>query len=108
MEGQTDSIEVPVEEKGLVGVEGETLDEVATIRGAWTNHELFSNSAGDDFIGFRGRVWSDKPVEGEDLFEEGVECLSVGIDDNSGDDREPEPVDILVVVEVLLFVVVDD
>jgi hypothetical protein len=77
MKGQIDTIEILVEKQGLISVEWETLDEVSTKFGTRRSQDLFSDSSGDDFIGFSRRVWSDVLVKWEDLFEEGIDTLGL-------------------------------
>ena len=108
MKGQIDTIEILVENQGLISVEWETLDEVSTKLSTRRAQDFFSHRSGDDFVGIGRRVWSDVLVKWEDLFEEGIDALGLWVDDNSGDGGESESVDVLIVVGVLLFITVDN
>jgi hypothetical protein len=84
VKGQIDSVDVPVQEKRLISVEWETLDNRPTKTETWGGQELFSNGSGDDFVALGRGIGSDVFVQGEDLLEEFINAFGLRIDDNSG------------------------
>ena len=84
VKGQIDSVDVPVQEKRLISVEWETLDNIPSKTDTWGGQELFGNGSGDDFVALSRRVGSDVLVQGEDLLEEVIDAFGLRIDDNSG------------------------
>ena len=67
VKGQIDSVDVPVQEKCLISVEWETLDNIPSKTDAWGIQELFSNGSGNDFVALGRGVGSNVLVQGEDL-----------------------------------------
>jgi hypothetical protein len=69
VDGQIDSIQVAVQQQGLLGVEGEPtqdVTELGALRALRHSRHRLSDPAGDDLIGFDGRTGSEQRVEGED------------------------------------------
>ena len=103
MEGEIDSVDVPIKQEGLVGVEGETLDDESTEIESRAVQKLFGDCAGDDFVAFGRGVGGDVLEDGEDLFEVGLYVLGLGVNHDTGHSEESQSADVLVEVGVLLF-----
>lgn len=77
MNRQIYSTQVPVQQKRLISVEWETLDNISTKLQTWSGQELFGNVSCDNFVALGRGVGSDLLVQGEDLLEEVIDALSV-------------------------------
>jgi hypothetical protein len=108
MHDQIDSVNVLVQEKRLISVEWETFNHKPTGIIIWDYCDLFGNVSGDDFVALSRRFWINVYVQGEDLLKKVINVFSLWIYDNFGNWGESDSVDVLVVVEVLLFVTFDD
>lgn len=69
MDGKVDTVEVAVEQEGLVDVEGKSSDDESEAGAVclWflDFSELLCDPASDDFIGFSSGAGRDERVEGE-------------------------------------------
>jgi hypothetical protein len=74
VDGEVDSVEVPVQQQGLLGVEGETSQDIAElgpIRALLHLRHRLSDPAGDGLVSFCGGAGGEERVEGEDAAWEG-------------------------------------